>query len=254
MPVKVKETAGALLCASALIGHYETLHVKVDVSALTSSQVDDNGYLKPNVVLTLDGVAPTTSDAVAQVEDATVAGTITADGTVIVTVTSALLDGGSKAIPVTVANEDTAAEVAGKIRTALGADTDITNLFTVGGTTTGVKLTAKVADANDSTLNIALDNGTATGLTAAPTSTNTTAGVSGTTSEVPCVTVESVKVADDNSTSLSTAPDVFVACAVNGTLNRDVMEDVLERSLTDAEVKALRGPNSRFTLTIVNHA
>jgi hypothetical protein len=37
MPIKVKETASALLAASALIGHYETLHVKVDVSALTSS-------------------------------------------------------------------------------------------------------------------------------------------------------------------------------------------------------------------------
>ena len=40
-----------------------------------------------------------------------------------------------------------------------------------------VELTALTAAANDGTLNIAIANGTCAGLTAAPTSANTTAGV-----------------------------------------------------------------------------
>ena len=48
---------------------------------------------------------------------------------------------------------------------------------TVGGYGTVVELTALTAAANDATLNIAIANGTCAGLTAAPTSANTTAGV-----------------------------------------------------------------------------
>src|SRR5690606_36759150 len=40
-----------------------------------------------------------------------------------------------------------------------------------------VVLTARVPDVNDSTLNIAIDNGTSEGVTAAATSTDTTPGV-----------------------------------------------------------------------------
>lgn len=254
MPISVSRTAGnETAYASALIGNYEPLHVTVDVSALTSTQVDSSGYLKPNVPLTLRGLALTSASAVAQVETATVAGTIGASGAgnVSVVVTSVLLAGGSKTFAVAVANDDTASLVAGKIRTALAADSEIAAYFTVGGSTTAVILTALTPGTNDTTLNIATSTGTATGLTAAPTSANTTAGVAGTGSEVPCVVIEAVKVAASNSSpDLTAAQDVFVACAVNGTLNRDIMEDTLGRPLTAAEIAMLNGPNSKLVLSL----
>jgi phage tail sheath gpL-like len=252
MPTKVKRASGNNTAyASALIGNYETLHALIDVSALTASQVDTRGYLKPNVPLSLSGVALSSASAVAQVETATVAGTITGAGTVTVKVTSALLDGGSKTLNVAVANSDDASAVAGKIRTALAADADIIAVFSVSGATTAVVLTALVAAPNDTTLNIATANGTATGLTAAPTSANTTAGVAGSTGQVPCVTVEAVKVAESNQTAdLNAAQDVLVAMAVNGTLNRDIVEDTLGRVLLPAEIAALNGPNSKLVLSL----
>lgn len=126
----------------------------------------------------------------AQVETATAAGTITGSGNATVTVTASGMTGSPKAISVAVTNGDTAATWAGKVRTALAADADVSALFTVGGSTTAISLTRKslaaytvkgsavgVFPADDATLNIALDNGTCTGITTASTSANTTAGV-----------------------------------------------------------------------------
>ena len=126
----------------------------------------------------------------AQVETATAAGTITASGNAAVVVTAAGMTGSPKTINVPVLNGDTAAVWAGKVRTALASDTDVSALFAVSGTTTAIVLTRKATKtytlrgasvplyaANDSTLNISLDNGTCTGITTAATSANTTAGV-----------------------------------------------------------------------------
>ena len=126
----------------------------------------------------------------AQVETATAAGTISAAGNASVTVTAAGMTGSPKTLSVAVSNTDTAATWAGKVRTALAADADVSALFTVGGATTAISLTRKPTSAftvpggtlglyaaNDATLNIALANGTCTGITAAATSANTTAGV-----------------------------------------------------------------------------
>ena len=122
------------------------------------------------------------SAGTAQVETATAAGTITASGNATITVTAAGMTGSPKAISVAVTNTDTAATWAGKVRTALAADADVSALFTVGGTTTAISLTRKVNSrgvlpGNDATLNIATANGTCTGITAAATSADTTAGV-----------------------------------------------------------------------------
>lgn len=121
----------------------------------------------------------------AQVETATAAGTITASGNASVTVTSSGMTGSPLTISVPVILGDTASVWAGKVRTALAANATIAAGFTVGGTTTAISLTRLAAtvgglpiySANDGTLNIALANGTCTGITAAPTSANTTAGV-----------------------------------------------------------------------------
>lgn len=118
-----------------------------------------------------------TGAGVSQVETATAAGTITAGGNATVVVTGDDIVGSPLTVSVAVANTDTASTWAGKVRTALGAVTAITSLYTVGGTTTAISLTRIVKRYNDSTLNISLANGTCTGITAAPTSANTTPGI-----------------------------------------------------------------------------
>ena len=130
------------------------------------------------LLLTLAG-AP--ASAVLQVETATVGGAATASANVIVTVTAAGMTGSPKAINVAVVNGDSAAVVAGKIRTTLAADVDVTALFAVGGSSTAVTLTRLTSAANDATLNVAIDGTTnTTGVPDAASSANTTAGVYGT--------------------------------------------------------------------------
>jgi hypothetical protein len=111
-----------------------------------------------------------------QVETATVVATVTGAGDAAVTVTSALFDAAAVlAVPVEV--DDDSNVVAEAIRAALEVDPVVSAHFDVSGEDAAVVLTAKVAAANDDTLNIAIATGTATGITEAATSANTTAGV-----------------------------------------------------------------------------
>lgn len=130
-----------------------------------------------NQKLTFDPLASVI--CVQQVETATVVGTITGNGNATVVVTAASLPNSPKTLSVAVLNADTASAVATKIRTALNADTDIKNFFEIGGSGADITLTTKVARANDTTMNMSTANGTCTGLTSAPTSANTMAGVVG---------------------------------------------------------------------------
>jgi hypothetical protein len=126
----------------------------------------------------------------AQRETATAAGTISGSGNAEVIVTASGMTGSPKTIAVAVLASDTAATWAGKVRAALAADAAVSELFAVSGTTTAIILTRKPTKsytvngttvnlyaANDGTLNIALNNGTCTGITPAASSANTTAGV-----------------------------------------------------------------------------
>jgi CSLREA domain-containing protein len=117
--------------------------------------------------------------ATLQVETATVVGTITSAGNATVTVTAAGMNNTPKTLNVAVANADSASAVAGKMRTALSADPDVSAFFTVSGATDKIVLTTITAAPNDTTMNIATANGTSAGLTAQPTSANTTAGATG---------------------------------------------------------------------------
>jgi len=116
-----------------------------------------------------------------QVETATVVGTIEVAGAgdAAVVVTAAGMTGSPVTLAVAVANNDTAAQVAGKIKTAMGLDAGIAAWFTIGGADAVITLTRKAATADDATMNVSIDNGTCAGLTAAPTSDDTTAGVVG---------------------------------------------------------------------------
>lgn len=117
---------------------------------------------------------------VRQVETATIVGTIVNAGNATITVTAAGMANSPKAISVAVAAADTASQVAAKVANALAADVDVNGFFIVSypGSADKVALTVRTQAVNDGTMNIASANGTCTGLTAQPTSANTTAGTS----------------------------------------------------------------------------
>jgi hypothetical protein len=131
-----------------------------------------------DVEISCTTLIPTLTGAgVNQVTTATAAGTITASGNATVIVTGDDIVGSPLTVSVAVLNADTASAWADKVRTALTAVSAITSVYTVGGSTTAISLTRIVKRYNDSTLNISLANGTCTGITAAPTSVGTTAGI-----------------------------------------------------------------------------
>lgn len=107
-------------------------------------------------------------------ETATVIGTIVNPGNATVIVTCTGMSGSPITTNVDVLAADTAAVVAGKIRTALLSVANITSFLTVGGSNVDVTLTrvspGTIAIAD---FNISIANGTCTGLTAAPSSTAT---------------------------------------------------------------------------------
>lgn len=175
------------LQATSTVGEFDTSgNATVGPSSTVSTLPSDRAYsfmaevdgVGGSVTINMDdGTANAVGSGTAQVETATAAGTIGTAGNATVTVTGDDITGSPLAISVAVASSDTAATWAGKVRTALNATTAITSLYTVGGSTTAITLTRIAARYNDPTLNIALANGTCTGITAAPTSANTTAGV-----------------------------------------------------------------------------
>jgi hypothetical protein len=182
---------------------------------------DVNGVKAFKEIAKIDLPAQVTTP-VKQVETATAAGTVATAGNAAVTVTSALF-AEAVAVAVPVALNDDAAAIALAIRTALAADPDISANFDVSGTAASVILTAKVAAANDATLNIAIADGTgegaSVGVTTAATSADTTAGVAPDTVTIGWIDVLGLpfmlshntflKVYKD-STAESTAPTVVV--------------------------------------------
>lgn len=112
-----------------------------------------------------------------QVETATVVGTIGTSGNATFTVTGAGITGSPLAVSVAVLVGDTARDVAAKAVAALNLTAAISTLYLAIAYEDTVILKRKLPAANDATLNIAIANGTCAGLTAAPTSANTTAGV-----------------------------------------------------------------------------
>jgi len=144
-----------------------------------------------------------------QVETATihetVPGTLIA-GNMTCTVTAAGMVNSPKAVTVAVATNDTEAQVATKVRAALTADADVSAFFTVSGATTAVILTAKVAVANDGTMNIATADDTSVGIATTASSANTTAGVVG----KAIMTIEATGLVDVDNSGVNTIPSAAV--------------------------------------------
>jgi hypothetical protein len=100
------------------------------------------------------------------------------------------LSGSPITVLVPAVGTETPTQWAALVRTALRANSVIRSFSEVTGSGTSIVLTQWKWEANDGTLNIALANGTTTGITAAPTSANTTAGVAGTSEALGCLIEE----------------------------------------------------------------
>jgi len=113
-----------------------------------------------------------------QIETATIVGTISNPGDINVVITAAGMTGSPLTLVITVANGN-ASTVATTVRAFIVSDATaapVRAMFDVSGATDKVILTRKIPMADDATLNIASDTGTATGLTTTATSANTHAG------------------------------------------------------------------------------
>ncbi len=118
---------------------------------------------------------------VKQVETATAAGTASSSANATLTVTGAYLTGSPIVITVAITSGWTATQQGAAFRAALRANDYVMQQYEVSGSTTGIVITDRFYRASDGTLNIAIGAGT-TGITAVPSSANTTAGVAATTS------------------------------------------------------------------------
>lgn len=121
-----------------------------------------------------------------QAETATATGSVTTNGNINVTVTAAGLTGTPILVPVAVISGDTASVWAGKVRTALRANSVIRSFMEVTGSGTSIIGTKWLKEANDAGFNIAIANN-GTGVTDAASSANTTAGVVGVSQNYSCL-------------------------------------------------------------------
>ena len=115
-----------------------------------------------------------------QVETATGIGTITGAGNVRVVITAAGMDESPLVIDVPVTLGQTSSQWMNTVRSYVASTSQVQMQFAVSGAGADMILTRRSPYAdNDGTLNISIGGTgtTATGITAAPTSTNTTAGV-----------------------------------------------------------------------------
>ena len=111
----------------------------------------------PNIACAVEGFSLSNFiGGTRQVMTATVATPSVADGDVVVTVTAANMGGTPKDVTVTVANEDTVAQVATKLRAALAADANVGAFFDIAASGAVVTLTRKTHAANDPAMALAV--------------------------------------------------------------------------------------------------
>lgn len=163
---------------------------------LSEAVVVNNSATACYLHFTGDGETAPNISGTSQVETTTIvaAAGVTGDGDLIMTITGAGITGSplDVTVPLTAATHTTAALIASAVRTALSAESAITDLYTVGGTGADIVFTQILQDGNDGTLNIDINaddaGSTVTGITNDATSTNTTAGVHAGLGGIPIAT------------------------------------------------------------------
>lgn len=108
-----------------------------------------------------------------QVETTVIEGTITTAGDARAIVTAVGMTGSPKTVDVALLLADNATAIAGKLKTALAADADVSAFFDVSNTGPALRLVAKTAAAISATMNLNVNNLTSVGIVPAPTSENT---------------------------------------------------------------------------------
>jgi len=111
-----------------------------------------------------------------QIETATVVANITVTGSGSCIVTSQYIPTSPVTVAWTCTTGESSSDVALNLSYALGVDPYVSAQYLVSSSTDTVILTDQVARANDTSLNIALADGTCTGITTAATSVSTLAG------------------------------------------------------------------------------
>ena len=119
----------------------------------------------------------TLAAGIAQVETATIVGTITGSGDAHIKVTAVGMTGTGNVIDVAVTDLDLPSTVARKIAAKLTLTAGVLAFFEITAVGDDVILRARTAAADDATMNLAYTNDSCTGLTPDATSTHTLAGV-----------------------------------------------------------------------------
>lgn len=176
-PLKPK-TAGTQLPsfnAITVSGGASTLWPGTVVNDFSMSQTGDEDFQVAFSLLTSGKHRVPHLIGIRQVETNTVVVTTVGAGDAKAVVTAAGMSASPRTVKFAVAGSDSASVVAGKARTALGNDPEVSDFFVVSGATTDVILTARHTAANDTSMNLEISNDTSTGITTTQ-STNTTAG------------------------------------------------------------------------------
>lgn len=232
MPIAIKKTAGGSAHAPVFVtGPLATDSVKVDISALSSNEIDSDGYLKPGVPFSKNGLL-------------VAAMTLSTPG-------SASYERDDSGTP----SNGTVGSVSGRfgaptediICTCI-AEASNAGTFRVEGTVSGYIGEATVAVAfNSSVIGFTIADGSEDWNLGDVITIPVTGGVS---DVVHGVTIAPAKVAAGNAGGdLSAAADCFVAVGTHGVVNRDIAEDVLGRSYTSDEVAGFAKSNLALTRT-----
>lgn len=240
MPIGITAVAGGTGYASPFVGPIDhTLHVKLDLSTLTTAEVDADGYLKPGLPVALStgnlgtriGVEALAGTAVA----AAVAGN-TGNGTMGAVTVSAGAKAGVYTLTITEPAANAGAFVVEDPDGINIGNGDVAAAFSAGGLAFTLADGATDFAAGDQfTITVTLTAGGAIA------------------SRLYGVTIEATKLnitlPRDNTTLSNETGDHFVAVATSGIVNRDIAEDNLGRAYTAPELAAFNAAGSHFTLT-----
>ncbi len=258
-PLKVSNTAGGTVHPSPFLGPINhSVPVRVDVSRLSSDEVDAHGFLKPGVILTREGLLPLEASymligaalAIGSTTDEYSFGAFTA-----------VVDGRQFDVALDATKTLTAAHIVTALlfgvilvqSTPAGVVTTKVTLATQAYTTAALALDAALAEGADAGnvligyIEIEADAGTWTGDTDDLIAAGDLTAVAFISSPVATLNendrrgygavIEATKVAAGNTAALlAAATDIDVAIGTIGMIQRHILEDSLGRALTAGEL------------------
>lgn len=237
MPISITNTLGGTNYVNPFIGGpRDFTHLKLDVSTLTTNEVDANGYLKPGVALDMDGARVGGETFAGTALAAAVAGN-TGNGALTMDVTTPLVTGAQNGVYRVTIIEPAANGGTYEVEDPHGV---LIGTAAIGGTFNNQ---VKFVLADGGTDFVAGDQFTITVTVTAGGTANAT---------VYGVTAEAIKIVDagpTNTTLLADTSDPLIAVATAGLINRDIAEDNLGRAYTAAELAGFVAAGSRIGLT-----